>query len=44
MTTHEKSKNQRLRTFVRYAWGDSVAAHRAMLRPYDNYLLNSRGR
>jgi hypothetical protein len=47
MTTPEKStKNGRFRTFVRYAWGDSVAAHRALLRvpPYDTYLLNGRGR
>ncbi len=47
MTTSEKStRNRKLRTFVRYAWGDSVAAHRALLRvpPYDDYLLNRRGR
>jgi hypothetical protein len=31
---------------VRYAWGDQVAAHRALLRvpPYDSYLINRRGR
>jgi hypothetical protein len=45
MTTHENtSKGGRFRTFVRHAWGDSVAAHRAMLRvsPYDDYLINRR--
>jgi len=45
MTAHENtSKGSRLRTFVRYAWGDSVKAHRAMLRvpPYQDYLLNHR--
>jgi len=47
MTTSEKStKNRRFRTFMRDAWGDSVAAHHAMLRvpPYDDYLMNARGR
>jgi hypothetical protein len=45
MTTNEKpNKNARLRTFMRYVWGDQVAAHRAMLqvRPYDDYLINRR--
>ena len=45
MTTHEKpTKPQRVRTFLRYAWGDQVAAHRALLefRPYDDYLINRR--
>jgi hypothetical protein len=34
----------RIRTFVRYAWGDQVAAHRALLRypAYDDYLFNHR--
>lgn len=38
------ARHARLRTFLRYAWGDSVAAHRAMLRvpPYDDYLMNHR--
>ena len=38
------SKGQRLRTFLRYAWGDQVAANRALLqlRPYDDYLINRR--
>jgi len=47
MTTTEKtSKMQRIRAFARYAWGDQVAAHRALLRiqPYEDYLLNRRGR
>jgi hypothetical protein len=45
-TTQKTSKIQRLRAFARYAWGDQVAAHRALLRvpPYDDYLLNRRGR
>jgi hypothetical protein len=45
MTSHEKTtRNRRIRTFLRYAWGDSVAAHRALLRvpPYDDYLFNHR--
>ena len=45
MTNHENpSKSKRLRTFMRYAWGDQVAAHRALLqlRPYDDYLINRR--
>jgi hypothetical protein len=45
MTTREStSKNRRLRTFLRYAWGESVTAHRAMMRtqPYDDYLFNHR--
>ncbi len=38
------TRHGRLRTFLRYAWGDSVAAHRALLRvpPYDDYLINHR--
>jgi hypothetical protein len=47
MTENSKlSKGQRFRTFVRYAWGDQVAANRALLRlqPYDDYLINRRGR
>jgi hypothetical protein len=40
------SKHQRFRTFMRYAWGDQVAANRALLqlRPYDDYLINRRDR
>jgi hypothetical protein len=43
-TNTNTSKGRRFRTFVRHAWGDSVAAHRAMLRvpPYQDYLLNHR--
>ena len=47
MNTHENtSKGRKIRTFLRYAWGDQVAAHRALLRvpPYDDYLINRRGR
>jgi hypothetical protein len=47
MTTTEKTtKARRIRTFLRYAWGDQVAAHRALLRApaYDDYLFNQRGR
>jgi hypothetical protein len=47
MNTNENtSKGRRLRTFVRYLWGDQVGAHRASLRvpPYDSYLINRRGR
>jgi hypothetical protein len=38
------SQGGRFRTFMRYAWGDQVAAHRALLKypPYDDYLLNRR--
>ncbi len=45
MTTNKTtSKHGRLRTFMRYAWGDQVAANRALLRypPYDDYLRNHR--
>lgn len=45
MNTNQKtSKGGRIRTFVRYVWGDQVAAHRALLRvpPYDDYLRNHR--
>ena len=43
-TTAQTARHRRLRTFLKYAWGDSVAAHRAMLRvpPYDDYLINHR--
>ena len=43
-TTQTHGRAARLRTFLKYAWGDSVAAHRAMLRvpPYDDYLINHR--
>jgi hypothetical protein len=47
MNSHENTqKTRRLRTFLRYAWGDQVAANRALLqlRPYDDYLINRRGR
>ena len=47
MTTHQKpTKGQRFRSFLHYAWGDQVAANRAMLqlRPYDDYLINRRDR
>lgn len=41
--THRTGRG-RVRTFLRYAWGDQVAAHRALLRvpPYDDYLFNHR--
>jgi hypothetical protein len=43
MNTNQRAgKAQRMRTFLRYAWGDQVAAHRAMLPPYDDYLINRR--
>ena len=47
MNENQKPSTQRrLRTFLRYAWGDQVAAHRALLRtpPYDDYLINRRDR
>jgi hypothetical protein len=47
MTTNRNTiGSSRLRTFLRYAWGDQVAAHRARIRvqPYDDYLHNQRGR
>jgi hypothetical protein len=42
--TENTTKTGRLRTFLRYAWGDQVAAHRALLKypPYDDYLMNRR--
>jgi hypothetical protein len=45
-TSPNTSRGRRLRSFVRYAWGDQVAAHRALLRvpPYDSYLIDRRGR
>ena len=45
-TSQNASRSRRLRAFVRYAWGDHVAAHRALLRvpPYDSYLIDRRGR
>ena len=44
-TPENTTKSRQLRTFLRDAWGDSVKAHRAMLRvsPYDDYLRNHRG-
>jgi hypothetical protein len=47
MTTNRKpNRSKRIRTFLRYAWGDQVAANRALLRtpPYDDYLLHGRDR
>ncbi|HET8662884.1 MAG TPA: hypothetical protein VFM08_01075 [Nocardioides sp.] len=43
-TTKNTSKVSRIRSFVRHAWGDQVAAHRALLRypAYDDYLFNHR--
>jgi hypothetical protein len=37
-------KAQRVRSFLRYAWGDQVAAHRALLevQPYNDYLIPRR--
>jgi hypothetical protein len=46
MNTNQKpNASRRFRTFLHYAWGDQVAAHRALLdtRPYDDYLINRRG-
>ena len=45
-TTENTSKGGKFRTLVRYVWGDQVAANRALLRtpPYDDYLINRRGR
>jgi hypothetical protein len=41
-----QSRTHRIRTFMRYAWGDQVNANRALLqlRPYDDYLINRRDR
>jgi len=38
------TRASRVRTFLKYAWGDQVAANRALLRvpPYEDYLLNHR--
>jgi hypothetical protein len=38
------TRTKRFRAFMRHAWGDQVAANRAMLqlRPYDDYLINRR--
>jgi hypothetical protein len=43
-TNQNTSKVGRIRTFMRYAWGDQIAAHRALLRypAYDDYLFNRR--
>jgi len=43
-TNTDTSKSRRFRTFMRYVWGDQVAANRALLRtpPYDDYLLHHR--
>jgi hypothetical protein len=37
------SKARRVNSFMRYMWNDQVAAHRALLRPHDDYLVNRRG-
>jgi hypothetical protein len=46
MTSNQNTSKGRIRNFVRHMWSDQVAAHRALLRvpPYDDYLLNRRGR
>lgn len=36
-------KARRLTALVRHMWSDQVAAHRALLPPYDDYLVNRRG-
>ena len=43
-TNTNTRKLGRIRSFMRYAWGDQVAANRALLRypPYDDYLVNRR--
>jgi hypothetical protein len=43
-TNQNPSKVGRIRSFMRYAWGDQIAAHRALLRypAYDDYLFNRR--
>ena len=45
-TNQNPTRTSRFRTFLRYAWSDQVAANRALLRtqPYDDYLINRRGR
>lgn len=44
MNTNQKTpRSRRFRTLVRHVWGDQIAAHRAMLPPYDDYLINRRG-
>jgi uncharacterized short protein YbdD (DUF466 family) len=42
-TTHTPHKHG-IRSFLRYAWDDTVKANRAMFRlpPYDDYLQNHR--
>ena len=46
MTTTEKKpgKTQRVRTFLRYVWGDQLNASRALLHvePYNDYLIDRR--
>ena len=37
------SKARRITSFVRHMWNDQVAANRALLPPYDDYLVNRRG-
>jgi hypothetical protein len=43
-SSRRSTRHARLRTFLKYAWGDQVAAHRALLQapPYDDYLFNHR--
>jgi hypothetical protein len=44
MNTNQKThRSRRFRTLMRHVWGDQIAAHRAMLPPYDDYLINRRG-
>lgn len=43
--TSHLSTVKKIGSFVRYAWDDTLAAQRALLRtqPYDDYLFNRRG-
>jgi hypothetical protein len=43
-TNQSTSKVSRIRSFLRYAWDDQVAAHHALLRypAYDDYLFKHR--
>lgn len=40
------NRNQKVRTFLRDVWSDHLNAQRKLLqwKPYDEYLLNRRGR
>ena len=45
MTSHQNtSKKHRIRSSLRYIWGDTTNANRALFRlpPYDDYLQNNR--